>query len=112
MGAGDTFHYYAYSSDDNNLYSIKLSDAIASVGGFTPALAHPDDHPAWPFHERDLRHVTSIDPTTGKRYRLPLATVDNVIYVGTTRTYTEPATGNSVTVLGHLGERRPANHRK
>jgi hypothetical protein len=105
MTLGDELHYRQYASDDGNIYAVKMYDAIASANGF--AAADPGQFPPWPWNYRDLRHVTGVEVGTGKRSRLPIGpTADK--YINCTGTWT--AYTHTYTILGAIGERRPASH--
>jgi len=101
MGVGDTFHFYAYISDDGELYSVKMSAAVAAEGGFTQ-LDDPKSEPGWPYGPKNMRHVWGVSDT-GKRTRLPLALNNNSKYVsgGTFSLH-----GTSYQIQGAIGEHR------
>lgn len=110
MATGDKFGWYTYVSDNGNPYTIKLSATTAGQGGFTstnPPLG--GTQPVWPWHERDLRHVTGVNTTSGKRARLPVALNVNALYQSG-GSFTIDA--GTFVVLGAEGERRPASHVK
>src|SRR6266446_719712 len=79
MGAGDTFLFYDYHSDDLNTYSIKLSAVVAAQGGFSGGAVNPASL-AWPYHYRDLRHVNGKIVGTSKHARLPISNANNALY--------------------------------
>lgn len=111
MGAGDTFDFYEYTGDDGKPYNVKLSAADAAAGGFGAA-TDPLDYPPWPWHERDLRHVTGYDTSNNDKHsRLVIATNSFALFTQG-GTWNNANTGRSYTVQGAEGERRPANHLK
>lgn len=110
MSTGDTFSYWNYSSDNGHDYVIRLSGRIASAGGFGPSTGSPLDPGStfWPFHPRDMRHVTGR-ASDGSHARLPIGTSGNSLYVsGGTFTLN----GKGYVVTGAEGERRVARDAK
>ena len=111
MGAGDTFGFYAYTSDNGTTYNIKLTAADASAGGFGAKVAALANAP-WPWHARDLRHVTGYDTSTPTKHgRLIIHDASNILFT-TGGTWNNSVTSRSYTVQGAEGERRPATHIK
>jgi hypothetical protein len=111
MGFGDTFGFYPYASDNGNVYNVKLSAADAAAGGF-PAAVAPLANPPWPWHEKDLRHVTGFNSANKLKHgRLVIYIVTNPLFT-TGGTWTNSTTTQTFTVLGAEGERRPASHLK
>ena len=85
---------------------------IAFANGGFGAATDPLDYPPWPWHERDLRHVTGYDTTNNDKHsRLVIAT-NNFALFTSGGTWNNSNTGRSYTVQGAEGERRPANHLK
>lgn len=76
MGLDDQFFLFDYLSDDDNTYSVKLSQNIADAGGFTASSTRGD---AYPHHNKNLRHVW-LKSDTGKRTRLPVATTASALW--------------------------------
>lgn len=105
MGRGDTFHFYAYNSDNANKYAVKLSDTVAQQGGFAERY-DPIANAVWPFGKRSMRHVYG-KAANGARAQLPIGGVVNLLYQsGGTFTL-----GNvQYTVEGAIGEKRRLNH--
>lgn len=101
MGFGDTFKFYGYQSDNGGDYVVKLSAAIATVGGFAE-VTDPLSEPGWPFGPSNMRHVWGVS-AAGKRARIPLATNADSLYVagGTFSLH-----GTSYKVEGAIGEAR------
>jgi len=111
MGAGDTFKFYPYVSDNGTTYDIKLSAADATAGNF-PAAVAPLTNPPWPWHTRDLRHVTGyLTSNPLKHGRLIVHDAAFPLFTSG-GTWNNSVTGNSYTMLGAEGERRPASHLK
>jgi hypothetical protein len=109
MGAGDSFGYYAYISDNGNTYNVRLSTADAAAGGFGAEVAALSN-PGWPWHKRDLRHVTGADSANAYLHgRLKVATAANALFKSG-GTWTNSVTEKTYNVQGAEGERRPANH--
>ncbi len=107
MSVGDTFAFYPYVSDNGQTYSVKLSAAEAAAGGFGAAGPFTQ---AWPYHYRDLRHVTGYNTANPvKKGRLICADNVNALY---TSGGTWTLHGSTFQVQGAEGERRPANHVK
>lgn len=106
MGAGDSYSFYAYASDDGTAYAIKLSAVVAAQGGFN-TVVDPRGVKVWPFHSRNLRHVWGVTSTTPvKRTRLPIATNNQALY--TTGGQFTLAAG-TYNVEGAIGEKRKFN---
>jgi hypothetical protein len=108
MGFGDTFSYYEYESDNGHTYNIKLSAITAAQGGFTEADS-AFSNPSWPFHERDMRHVTG-STDAGKRAHIPVGINSNALYQNAAGSFT--LHGTSYTVDSAIGERRDVRHVK
>lgn len=108
MGANDTFVYGVYNSDDNNQYMVKLTAADAQAGGFQVS-SDPKAYPAYPYNTKDIRHVTSYEPNTGRFGRLKIARADLALFVSG-GTYNNTNTGRTYVVMGAFGERRPLSH--
>ena len=97
--------WFTYVSDNGNPYTIKLSNAVATAGGFSgtsPPLG--GTQAVWPWHARDMRHVTGVSGT-GKRARLPVALNVNALYQSG-GSFTIAA--GTFTVTGAEGENRRA----
>lgn len=104
MGAGDTFHFYSFVGEDENNYCIKLSDAVAAVGGFSNQVS-PRTVPPWPFHARNLRHVYGKS-ASGSRTRVPIHDASVTIFIsGGSFTLH----GVSYDTEGAIGEKRKFN---
>lgn len=101
MGAGDDFGFYAYTSDDLATYSVKLSEVVATAGGFTPMPA-ADIKKGYPFGPRNMRHVWGVT-SGGQRAKLPIAQADNTKF---TAGGTFSLRGASFTIQGAIGEQR------
>jgi len=107
MGMGDDFGWYNYDSDDGNTYLVRLSADIAGAGFFAPGTSPLSGGGSpWPWHYSDMRHVTGY-AATGERGRCPLGTTSDPRFA-TGGSWT--AHGRTYTIIGALGERRPANH--
>lgn len=100
MGLGDTFSFYSYNSDDGTTYTVKLSAAVATAGGFSEATG---TFRPFPFGSKNLRHVWGVD-NTGKRARCPVASNTNGLYVGGTSIF--DLHGRTYNAEGRIGERR------
>jgi hypothetical protein len=106
MSFGDTFGYFSYQSDDGNSYTVKMSAAIASQGGYSATTAPiAGGQPVWPYHAHDMRHVTGKFGTS--RARCPIASASNGKYMAG-GTFTLNAIVYVIT--GAEGERRVASH--
>jgi len=109
MGFGDTFGYFLYTSDNGNDYVIKLSQADATAGGFG-AEVNPLNFSAWPFNQRDLRHVTGYDVNfRARKGRLVIASNTDTLFTNG-GTWTNSNTNITYQTQGAEGERRPASH--
>jgi hypothetical protein len=98
--------WYTYVSDNGNPYTVKLSAAVATAGGFSstsPPLG--GSQPVWPWHARDMRHVTGVAGT--KRARCPMALNVNALYQSG-GSFTIAA--GTFTVTGAEGENRRATN--
>jgi len=104
MGTGDTFHFYNYASDDTTIYIVKLSDAVATEGGFG-AQVSPSSGKVWPFGAKNLRHVYGVS-STGKRAKLPCGDAGNANYIGGGSFSLH---GVSFNTEGQIGEKRKYN---
>lgn len=111
MGAGDVFKFFPYKSDNGTTYNCKLTQADATAGGF-PAAVAPLDNAPWPWHARDLRHVTGQNTTTPTKHgRLIIYEASNTLFTSGGQ-WTNSNTSQTFEVLGAEGERRPASHLK
>jgi len=101
MGFGDTFKFYAYTSDDGNVYSVKLSALVAAEGGFTVVSGAAIKN-GYPFGPKNMRHVWGVS-AAGKRARVPMADASDPKFVtgGTFSLH-----GASYTIEGAIGEAR------
>lgn len=104
MGAGDTFGFFEYTSDDTTVYAVKLSSVVAAQGGFATA-ANPTAVKVWPYGAANLRKAYG-ETTAGKRTHLPIATAENAKYVSG-GTFTLAA--GEYTIQGLIGEKRKLN---
>ena len=110
MGYGDSFGYALYTSDSGGNYQVKISVADSVAGGFGSfSLVPIASTPFWPYKRSDLRHVSG-KAASGKRARMSIASSANALFTAPGGVFTIHGTGYSV--LGCLGERRPANHLK
>lgn len=99
--------WYGYNSDDTTTFAVKLDSRIATQGGFSSVPKPPETMP-WPWHSRDMRHVNGVNADGSKRARIPIADPSNGKYTnGGTFNNT---LGESFTITGAEGERRPASH--
>ena len=107
MATGDTFGWYSYNSDDGSIYTLKMSTAEATAGGFS-AGSSPLNATSfvWPWHTRDIRHVNGVS-SAGKRNSLKIADASSTMFQNG-GTYTLHSV--VYTILGAEGERRPASH--
>ena len=109
MSVGDTFGWYTYTGDDGQDYNVRLSDAIAAAGVFAIGSSPLGSGVrAWPYHYRDMRHVTGHQTSdTAKHGSCPIGSPNDArLSIGGTWA----AHGLSYTILGVEGERRPASH--
>jgi hypothetical protein len=104
MGAGDTFKFFQYTSDNGSEYSLKLSVDVANQGGFTTQVS-PSAAVPFPFGPKNVRHVWGVT-SSGKRTRLPIATSDFGLYVSG-GSFTLAA--GTYAVEGQIGEKRKYN---
>jgi hypothetical protein len=103
MGVGDVFGFYPYFSDDGNTYAIKLSQAVATQGGFGGEV-DPRTSNIWGYGTKNVRHVWGSTGT--KRTKIPIATNTYALYVsGGAFTLA----GGLYTVEGSIGEKRKLN---
>lgn len=105
MTLGDSLSWYAYKSDDTKTYNIKLYDAVGLASDLDDST--PGKNAPWPWHYRDLRHLTGYDAAKKKRSRCPV-NVDDDRYVNNEGTFA--MYGATYVVTGSEGERRPASH--
>ena len=105
MGVGDTFLFYDYVSDDTTTYTVKMTSAVATAGGFT-LQSDPLSQPFYPYGTKNMRHVWGKDGS-GHRTRLPCAEPDNAKFVGG-GTFTIGA--RTYGVEGAVGEKRALNN--
>lgn len=106
MGAGDTFNFYNYVSDNGGTYQVKLSAQTASQGGFTKFTGSLQSGDFWGFGVKNLRHVWGT-ASGGQRTRLPIANASNAKFVSG-GTFTTKA-GLSMIIQGAIGEERKFN---
>lgn len=106
MGYGDQFDFYKYQSDDGDNYAIKLSQNIATAGGFTETV-NPLTLGVWPFGGDAVRHVYGVDSSTDKRTKLPIQNPSNALYQSGG---SFPLHSKTYTVEGAIGEKRRLNH--
>jgi hypothetical protein len=104
MGAGDTFSFYQYTSDDTTVYAVKLSAVVAAQGGFATA-ADPTSTKVWPYGSQNMRKAYG-ETSTGKRTHLPIATAANTKYISG-GSFTLAA--GEYTIQGLIGEKRKLN---
>lgn len=94
--------FFTYVSDDGNEYVVSMDADKALAGGLTPAapgVAGANYIRGW-----TMRHVYG-QQADGTRCSLPVSGPDNSLYVnGGTFNYN----GNSYTVRGRIGEKRPS----
>jgi len=98
-----TYDLYEYTSDDGNIYDVKLMDSLATAGGWTASTEPYVNKPTG----LKMRHILGFNATSGATGKLYLPQPDSTKFV-------TPAswTGNNGTVYqptgGAIGEHRHA----
>lgn len=102
MSVGDTFGWFAYQSDDQTLYNVRLSNAVAGAAFFAPSTK--GQFVKWPYLHKDMRHLCG-NHGPGKGGRIPIGNASDPRFKSAGGTWT--VHGLTYTVTGALGERRP-----
>lgn len=105
MGFGDTFGFFDYTGDDGGTYVVKLSTAVAALGGFV-ANATPTAGIGWPYGPKNMRHVWGKS-AAGKRTKLPIADPTDTLFVDG-GSFTSHSV--SYNIQGCIGEQRKLNN--
>lgn len=105
MGLGDTFDFYIYDSDDGVSYFVKLSDEVATAGGFVAA-PKPVTAPAYPYNSKDMRHVLGVD-ADGHHARCPVASPTDSLFISGGNFSIH---GRNYSAQSRIGERRDVRH--
>lgn len=105
MGLGDQFIYTTYTSDDGTDYIVKLSQEVATKGGFGAEVS-PKSGKVWPFGRKNMRHVYGVTADGLHRTVLPCGTPGNATYVSGT---SFPLHGRDYIAEGAIGEKRKYN---
>lgn len=104
MGAGDTFGFFAYTSDNGISYAVKLTAVVASQGGFSTT-ANPTVIPVWPYGAKNMRKAYG-ETTDGKRTHIPIDSPGNTKF---TEGGTFTLAAGTYTIQGLIGEKRKLN---
>lgn len=105
MAQGDVVKWWIYGGDDGTTYNVKLTNQVGVAGGFLPS--SKGAAPPWPYHYRDMRHVTG-NAGPGKSARLPIGLITDGRFISASGSWT--TYGVAKTITGAEGERRPATH--
>jgi len=102
MGLGDVFKIGYYHSDDGGIYSVKLSQAMCTEGGFETG----DFTVGYPYNSKDMRHVLGVDDA-GHRTKCYVATASDPLFVDSTHFDLH---GRTYKIQGRIGEARKLSH--